>query len=144
MNMYEENKSCINNITKTYECSDDGIYNKPIVEIPLWYHTTISVFLTSIGINGVLLNGLVLRHFWIRRNIQTPYVTILVNLTAAELTLSVFGVSSDVIALILHGWAMGKKMCIATGALVTTSGFVSILTLCEIRNGLLVKGRGDG
>ena len=103
-----------------------------MVEVPLWYHTTICVFLTSLAINGVILNGLVLRHFWLRRNIQKPYNLILVNLAFVELILSIVGVPFDIIPLLHNGWGLGNLACMGFGAVVTTAGFVSILTICVL------------
>ena len=126
---YKEEELYLNNITIAPKLDPDEIYTRTIVEVPLWYHSTVCLFLTSLGINGTLLNGLVLRHFWHRRMFQTPYNLILINLAFVELIMAMVGASSDVIALIQNGWKIGKLACIAEGVLVNTAGFVSILTL---------------
>ena len=46
--------------------------------------------------------------------------------------LAFVGVALDVQALVQNGWVLGKNMCIASGALITTSEFVSMLTLCAL------------
>ena len=79
---------CSGSITQAIEPSDDIIYHKVIATVPLWYHTMVCVILTSLAINGIILNGLVLRHFWIRRKVQKPYNLLLVNLTFVELLLA--------------------------------------------------------
>ena len=103
-----------------------------MVELPLWYHTTICVFFTSLAINGVILNGLVLRHFWQRRNILKPYNLLLVNLAFVELIIAVVGVPFDIIPLLHNGWRLGNLACTGTGAVVSTAAFVSILTICVL------------
>ena len=133
LNIFKEDKVHLNNVTMMMSSTmtnDDNIYNRTIVDLPLWYHTIVFGLLTTFGILGAILNSLVLRHFWLRRNNQTSYNYILINLAVAELILAVVGVSSDVMALIQRGWVFGKFMCVSSGILVTTSGFVSILTLC--------------
>ena len=129
LNIFKEDKVHLNNVTKMMPSTmtnDDNIYNRTIVDLPLWYHTIVFGLLTTFGILGAILNSLVLRHFWLRRNNQTSYNYILINLAVAELILAVVGVSSDVMALIQRGWVFGKFMCVSSGILVTTSGFVSI------------------
>ena len=119
-------------IAQALKSADDMIYNQTIATVPLWYHTMVCVLLTSLAINGVILNGLVLRHFWIRRRSQQPYNLMLVNLTCVELILALIGIPFDVLALLQNGWRLGKDVCIIAGTLVTTSGFVSILTICAL------------
>ena len=125
-------ETCFNGISLALENPDDLIYNKVIATVPLWYHTMVCVILTSLAINGMLLNGLVLRYFWNRRKNLQPYNLLLVNLTCAELILASVGIPFDVLALLQNGWRFGKDICIVVGALVTTSGFVSILTICTL------------
>ena len=125
-------ETCFNGIATALENPDDLIYNKVIATVPLWYHTMVCVILTSLAINGMLLNGLVLRHFWKRRKNLQPYNLLLVNLTCAELILASIGIPFDVMALLQNGWRFGKDICIVVGALATTSGFVSILTICTL------------
>ena len=124
--------TCFNGIAPALENPDDFIYNKVIATVPLWYHTMVCVILTSLAINGMLLNGLVLRHFWNRRKNLQPYNLLLVNLTCAELILASIGIPFDVLALLQNGWRFGKDICIVVGTLVTTSGFVSILSICTL------------
>ena len=108
------------------------IYQNTIAGVPLWYYTFMCVVLASLGINGILLNGLVIRGFIISPSIRTPYNTIVLNLAFAEFVLASVGVTLDVQALVHNGWVHGKYVCIATGALITTCGFVSMLTLCVL------------
>ena len=110
----------------------DEIYNKRIASVAIWFHTTVLVTLTILGINGTLLNGLVLRYFWIRRKKQTSYNLTLINLALVELVIATCGVSLDVTSLIKNGWVLGSDICIISGTIVTTSGFVSMLTLCVL------------
>ena len=123
---------CLSSITSEQKNPDDIIYNRIIATVPLWYHTMVCVILTSLAINGVILNGLVLRHFWIRRKVQKPYNLLLVNLTFVELLLASISIPFDVLALLQNGWRFGKYLCIVVGMLSTTSGFVSILTICTL------------
>ena len=110
----------------------DDIYNKRIASVAIWFHTTVLVTFTILGINGTLLNGLVLRYFWIRRKKQTSYNLTLINLAFVELVIATCGVSLDVTSLIKNGWVLGSDICIISGTIVTTSGFVSMLTLCVL------------
>ena len=110
----------------------DDIYNKRIASVAIWFHTTVLVTFTILGINGTLLNGLVLRYFWIRRKKQTSYNLTLINLALVELVIATCGVSLDVTSLIKNGWVLGSDICIISGTIVTTSGFVSMLTLCVL------------
>ena len=128
----EEELYLDNNNKIALRLNKNGSYAGTLVEIPLWYHFTVSLFLTSLGINGTLLNGLVLRHFWNRRMGQTSFGLILINLSFVELMIALVGAPFDVIALMQNGWRLGKYTCIADGLIVTTAGFVSILTLCVL------------
>ena len=111
---------------------EDDIYHHEMIKVPLWYYTSFCVVLTSVGINGGLLNGLVIRMFLKNQYVQTPYNNIIFNLAFAEFMMAVVGVSHDVVALTQNGWKLGKLMCVSTGALITTCGFVSILTICTL------------
>ena len=126
----QDNEFHNGNVTHTQSYKDDEVYDKEIVSVSLWYHTLLCVILTSLGINGVLLNTLVIRHFWIRKTSQTPYNIILINLSTVELLLAVSGISTDIICLLQNGWKLGENICVISGVLITTSGLVSILTLC--------------
>ena len=134
--MSSKNGSCVEDdcwgFTQKEHALSNGtndIYTKQLVNVDLWYHTTVIVFLTTLGINGTLLNGLVLRYFWYRRQNLNSYNIVLINLAFVELLLATIGVSFDVISLIRNGWFFGKEICIIGGTIVTTSGFVSISTL---------------
>ena len=112
--------------------SDDDFYYNSLGKVPLWYYIVTCGVLTSLGINGVVFNSLVLRGFYLNENIRTPYNFIILNLMISELILSGVGITFDVLALVTSGWKFGKYTCMTTGAMVTTSGFVSILTLCAL------------
>ena len=121
------------NITINFTDNDaDLIYQKKISGVPLWYYTSVCVVLTTIGINGILLNGLAIRGYIISPSVRTPYNAIVLNLAFAEFMLACFGVPLDVQALVQKGWVYGKDICMITGALTTTSGFVSVSTLCVL------------
>ena len=117
-----------------YEFTDvnDDIYHHEMIKVPLWYYTTFCVVLTSVGINGGLLNGLVVRKFLKDSSVQTPYNNIIINLACAEFVMATIGVTIDVVMLIQNGWKLGKFLCVSTGVIVTTCGFVSILTICTL------------
>ena len=127
-----DNKGHFNLATNVTHYDVDQIYQTKIAGVPLWYYTGVCVVLASLGINGVLLNGLVIRGFVISPSIRTPYNAIVLNLAVAEFLLATFGVTLDVQSLVQNGWVHGKNICVTTGALVTTSGFVSMLTLCVL------------
>ena len=111
---------------------EEDIYKHDMVTVPLWYYTSFCVILTSVGINGGLLNGLVIRMFLKNSYIQTPYNNIILNLAFAEFLMAIVGVPHDIVALIQGGWKLGKLMCVSTGAIVTSCGFVSILTISTL------------
>ena len=48
----------------------------------------------------------------------------MVNLAIAEFLLSCAGVSTDVVALLNDGWALGKLVCYTTGFISTTAGTI--------------------
>ena len=125
----QENMDISLNITENTDYQD---YEIRIVSIPLWYYTTICVCLTSFAINGILLNGLVIRGFTMNKKNRAPYNLIVLNLTIAEFAIAFFGITLDVQALVNSGWLLGKTLCVATGTLVTTAGFVSITSLCVL------------
>ena len=127
-----ENESDINITIDVMENDPDKIYHNKAPGVPLWYYTSMCVVLTSLGINGMLLNGLVIRGFILRPSVRTPYNALVLNLAFVEFVLAFVGVTLDVQALVQNGWVLGKNICIASGALVTTSGFVSMLTLCAL------------
>lgn len=129
-NAFEKNGKLLrNNVSKGF---DEDIYIHDMVQVPLWYYTSYCVVLTSVGINGGLLNGLVIRMFLQKAYIQTPYNNIILNLAFAEFLMASVGITHDIVALIQDGWKLGKLMCVSTGALVTTCGFVSILTISTL------------
>ena len=120
------------NINGSADDYDDyeSIYNVEIGSVPVWYHIMATATLTALCINGVLFNGLVLRHFWIRRNKLNQYSIVLINLAVVELIQATVGISFDVASLLQHGWKFGMPVCTASGLLVSTAGYVSIFTLC--------------
>ncbi len=72
LNNYDEDNVFQNNVTSRLNAlNGEDIYHRTMVDLPLWYHTIVSGVLTSVGIVGGILNSLVLRHFWLRRNIKS-------------------------------------------------------------------------
>lgn len=63
---------------------------------------------------------------------QTPYNIIIINLACAEFVMATIGVTIDVVMLIQNCWKYGKFLCVSTEVIVTTCGFVSILTIYTI------------
>ena len=100
--------------------------------VPSWYHTTVCVYLTSLAIIGILLNCIVIISFLSSPLIRTPYNVIVINLAFADFVLASVGVTLDLYSLVQNGWVLGEWLCVASGVVVTTSGFSSILTLCVL------------
>ena len=101
-NNYERNGKFLgNNVSNGFK---EDIYIHDMVQVPLWYYTSYCVVLTSVGINGGLLNGLVIRMFLQKAYIQTPYNNIILNLAFAEFLMASVGITHDIVALIQDGW----------------------------------------
>ena len=54
------------------------------------------------------------------------------NLVFAEMFIASYGLPIDFTASITFGWKLGRKLCLATGFILTSSGTVSILTLAAL------------
>ena len=118
--MSSKNGSCVEDDCWGHELINvtNDIYTKQLVAVDLWYHTTVIVFLTTLGINGTLLNGLVLRYFWYRRQNLNSYNIVLINLAFVELLLATIGVSFDDIEYhktVADGKADGSEQMVAPG-----------------------------
>ena len=50
----------IPNLLPTSDDEDDAVYRKSIANVPLWYRSTVTVFLALLGVLGILLNGFVI------------------------------------------------------------------------------------
>ena len=50
----------IPNLLPSLDDEDDAVYRKGIANVPLWYRSTVTVFLAFLGVLGILLNGFVI------------------------------------------------------------------------------------
>ena len=50
----------IPNLFTSLDDEDDAVYKKSIANVPLWYRSTVTVFLAFLGVLGILLNGFVI------------------------------------------------------------------------------------
>jgi len=50
----------IPNLLKSLNDDGDAVYRKSIADVPLWYRSTVTVFLALLGVLGILLNGFVI------------------------------------------------------------------------------------
>ena len=50
----------IPNLLTFVDDDGDAVYRKGIANVPLWYRSTVTVFLAFLGVLGILLNGFVI------------------------------------------------------------------------------------
>ena len=50
----------IPNLLTSWNDDGDAVYRKSIANVPLWYRSTVTVFLAFLGVLGILLNGFVI------------------------------------------------------------------------------------
>ena len=66
------------------DMEEDKIYHKNIASVPTWYHASLCIFLSFLGVFGILLNGFVIWCFLLRPIVsydqtlisKTPYSNI--------------------------------------------------------------------
>ena len=56
---------------------EDKIYHMNIASVPTWYHTSLCIFLSFLGVFGILLNGFVIWCFLLRPIVSYDRIPIL-------------------------------------------------------------------
>nr|AKG27054.1 opsin [Dugesia japonica] len=101
--------------------------------VPEVYHYLVGVFISIVGISGVLGNLLVLYIFASAKSLRTPPNMFIMSLAIGDLTFSaVNGFPLLTISSFNHRWAWGKLTCEIYGFIGGLFGFISINTMALI------------
>ncbi|XP_066280127.1 pinopsin-like [Branchiostoma lanceolatum] len=100
-----------------------------------------------IGIVGFLSNGAVVLLFLKFRQLRTPFNMLLLNMSVADLLVSVCGNTLSFASAVRHRWLWGRPGCVWYGFANHLFGLVSLISLAVIsfeRYRMVVKPKGPG
>eukprot|EP00058_Branchiostoma_floridae_P003723 XP_002589211.1 hypothetical protein BRAFLDRAFT_74630 [Branchiostoma floridae] len=108
---------------------------------------TVAVVIAAIGIAGFLSNGAVVLLFLKFRQLRTPFNMLLLNMSVADLLVSVCGNTLSFASAVRHRWLWGRPGCVWYGFANHLFGLVSLISLAVIsyeRYRMVVKPKGPG
>ncbi|XP_040577753.1 pinopsin-like [Lepeophtheirus salmonis] len=106
---------------------DWSAYESPPIS-PILYGCA-CVYLSIIGVIGILINSFVIYAFSQIKRVRNPFNLLVLNLIVTEFLVSLFGIPIDFLSSFNRGWKFGRFFCQIVGFVLTYLGICSVYTL---------------